>query len=1475
MFKNIPNPVPALSLWLLALLLLCLQPGYAAVTDSSYLSPMADTAQKADVVDYVEGVFKNIKDKGRYVNALSAEEMGSLPVGLVREINGKIYVIAIDSARMTPSGAYFNAYFRFTFPGTNSELIFGAKNVAFTPGGIAASGSTKLVLLKQKDIPINDHLDLIFPGDGTNYVEWDCNGFRAANLSGIFEFDKGWLQPEDKASDKLRAAMQVNVHDLNNIMASVDIPAFHINGLKDFSFKVKNATVDMSDIANPTGLNVTGDMLTDPGNPLLWRGFYLQELEVGLPQQLATQKGRPKVSVTNFILDDQGVSGAITAENILPLGDASAGGWPLSVDKIGLSFSKNKLNGGELAGLLQVDFLGKDPLGYDASVSMRGGDTYYSFALRTTEDKKYPFFAGEITLNKNSRIQITKTEKDFVPMAVLNGKVSLKQRLLNINNISFQELTLSTQRPYVHSGTFDITNTDTSTSKVGGFPIGFDDIHIGISEGKIGIGATVRLNFMNSSDKGFSGKTSFVVTAAQEEETQSVTVDGSVIQKTRTRWKLDKVAVNDIELTVKVMAFSMHGILTIFDDHPVYGNGFRGMLDFSIPGPIPKAKANAYFGSKDDYRYWHVDAYIGVTIPIGMLQITGLMGGMSYHMERPSNFDPYESRNAVDQKGGLKDVSEIFPYVPTRDAGLGFIGGVSLAFVQEMVVNANVALEVQFGTDGGFRYAQFDGAGYVVHQALKAKSKDEAKEDASAPVWVKFKMRYDNVNSTYDASFKTYINIAGVLRGINENGLVGEAAFHMAPNEWWFYIGRPSQMFGLNILGLAEIKTYFMMGSKVEDMPPVPQEVSEVFDNVNTNFMAMENTMSKGGGFGFGAHFRAGFSFDFGVYGEFALGAGTDILLRNYGEARCKGSNSIIGFNGWYASGQAYVFVKGDVGIRVKVFGKKRGFSIAKLSAAVLLQAKLPNPSWFRGMVGVKYAVLGGLIKGTANIKIELGSQCELVGAKELNVVVISDIKPGDQNNDVSVFATPQVAFNMAVGKPFSMMNEFDEVATYRIQLDELKLMKEQTEIRGTTELAADGSSASLTLRDILPPKSTLTASAKVHIDRQNGGSWEALKNGHNIDYETKAATFTTGEAPDYIPWENVAYAYPVKRQYNLLTREYGKGYIKLKRGQPYLFAEVDNSGKKWKVDAAMATAQGQSTAVPVSYTENTAEIGFDIPANLSRETIYSFNINRASLDGEAAANNVVTKNTTTISEEGDTTTFSQKMLKGNASSAVTKEVISYNFRTSRYGTFAEKMNAMTDARDLFDVATNYISVIGQRFDAEETFDKFELEGDGAFSTKPLVTLRAGTNNGWLQNQLMPLLYNNYPFHPSINITRDLNVTGGIPPLEAVRLYNNDIAGYKLEDGNINDGYAPSKAGRCRFMYYVSFVANDDYHELLNKANRYYISGGQPTPAISRLMTSLFPDLQGNQFYPVELQYRLPGKNNITSTITRSIYYKL
>ena len=482
---------------------------------------------------------------------------------------------------------------------------------------------------------------------------------------------------------------------------------------------------------------------------------------------------------------------------------------------------------------------------------------------------------------------------------------------------------------------------------------------------------------------------------------------------------------------------------------------------------------------------------------------------------------------------------------------------------------------------------------------------------------------------------------------------------------------------------------------------------------------------------------------------------------------------------------------------------------------------------------------------------------------------MISDIKPDDQTTAVSVFATPQVAFNIPVAKPFSMLNEYDVVATYRVQLDELSLLKDKTPITGTTEITTDGTAASLSLRDILPPQSTLVATAKVHVERQDGSAWVALKDSlDKVDYETKSTIFTTGEAPDYIPWENVTYAYPIKRQYNLLVKEYPKGYIKLKRGQPYLF-------EKWKVSADLKPVKGPAIGTDVAYDKNMTQVNFNIPASLLKETIYTFSLRGISPDVSAAADNVSTT-TTTNAADGDTTTITTNTLKGNAIAAVSKELIGYSFRTSKYGTFTEKMSDVTDPKNLYDVATNYISVIGQRLTMAETFDKFEIAGDATFSTKPLINLQAGMNNIWLRDTLMPLLYTGYPFDPSMTITRDLTSAAGIPPLDAVRLYNNDYSLYQLEDVAVADGAAPAISGPICYMYYVSWVAYTDYYELQAKASKLYLNRGNITPAISRLITkNIFPDLQGYLYYPVEMEYRLPGSNNITSSITKSIYYKL
>jgi hypothetical protein len=194
---------------------------------------------------------------------------------------------------------------------------------------------------------------------------------------------------------------------------------------------------------------------------------------------------------------------------------------------------------------------------------------------------------------------------------------------------------------------------------------------------------------------------------------------------------------------------------------------------------------------------------------------------------------------------------------------------------------------------------------------------------------------------------------------------------------------------------------------------------------------------------------------------------------------------------------------------------------------------------------------------------------------------------------------------------------------------------------------------------------------------------------------------------------------------------------------------------------------------------------------------------------------------------------------------------------------------------DVMDIATDYVPVIGKRFDSYETFDKFELSGDGD-KTSSLMFASAVPTNNWLQNKIIPLLYQQYPLDDNIKI-EGRNVTQmGTVPLKAVSVYNNDPGGYQLTPDAIQAGSAPAMSGRFRIMYFLSYVTYQDYHELLSKAVGKYISGNRPAvpAAIQQLLATPYPELEANQQYGVEVGYRLPGTNTVTSTVNYNILYR-
>ncbi len=1440
-----------------------------------------------------------VQQEARLVDQLSASDVTRLPVGIVQPAGNQDIIIAVDSARITAQGAFFSAYTAIAFPGSGQEIAFVAKDVSFSPGGISLSSGTKLMLASAQTIQLSEKLWLELPADGRNYVEWDCNGFKAVNLKGNFIFSRSLLEPDNEllAADpnaKVKASFEVNTKDLNNILARVDISPFKISGLNDLSFEVKQAVVDMSDIINPEGFSFPKDYQNVYGESInLWRGFYLKELNIKLPAQFAGSKGRPSIQAANVLIDDAGLSGLFSVNNILT--DGSMDGWPFTVNRLSLQLLQNKVAGGGMSGALNIPFLGADTLSYTADIFQDDKGLNYAFAISIDQQKEYNMpFGGTLKLDKGCMVKVHKVNDQFVASALLNGSINVNQASAVIKDIKFEQLELVTKKPYVTKGTFSIAGS--GQSSMANFPISLEEIKLGIYDGQLALGMNVTAGFMNQSDKGFSGSTRLLFIAKAEEEINIV----GKSQYKKQRWKFDRLQIEDIAVNCNIGSFGLKGLLRIFDNDAVYGKGFRGNLELSLPVLPQPVKAAGYFGSKTDFRYWQVNIFAPTgKIPIAPpLFIDGIMGGMSYHMVRQQgefkpdfsamNKEVVPKNNNNDTAVAPRDSRGEFIFLPEKSAGLGFMAGVTLLVAQEKVVNGDALLEVAFREGGGLKYTQFSGGAYFF-TALKDRTRKLSKESdvLNAPAYAHLKMLYDNDNKTFHANLKAYLNAYNAIKGVGPNGMVGEAVIHVDPKDWYVYIGKPSQMLGVEVLRLARAQGYFMIGTQIEPMPDPPSEVSSIIGNMDKGLMRDETSMAMGKGFGVGARMDVGFSapkkdggcfqkkFPFPFYASFSAGGGADIMLRNYGDAHCKGSNEKIGINGWYASGQAYMYLSGKIGIALKKC--KRHFDIVSLGAAAILQAKLPNPSAFKGALAANYRILGGLIKGRVNLKFAIGDECEIVqpGNELGDIKVIADVQPTDGGTAVSVFAAPQATFNIPIDQEFEMMNNEDVNQTYRIRLDDFSMYKASQKIANTNiEWNASKDVAILNARDILPPSSQLKVNLKLHFEKLVNNKWvPVLEDGH-VDEEVRTLSFTTGEAPDFIPEENVAFSYPANHQYNFYKNEYKKGYIKLKRGQPYLFNTQDNLGS-YKFTSRLKQVDGTIIEQPVLYNAAETTVQFDIPESLKNNSIYQFSVVRTPLQGQSINRNVKQQQKKLDVGEDAELELNTKELTSAIAMNVERDLYNSDFRVSNYNTFVEKMNAVTNAEDLFDIANGNVAVIGKRLTADETFDKFELTGNGG-SVIPLVTAEASKENKWLNNINFPLLYQLYPSDNDVVIgwrdTKEL----GVMPLKAVKLRNDQNPdGYLLNKSQVENGFAPANGGRMIVGYYLSYYVSRDFMELRNKAAAKYLSSNYDAlpEGIKRILTVQgYTDLLEDT-YKIKLNYTLPGMSNANTSKELSIQF--
>jgi hypothetical protein len=942
-------------------------------------------------IDYVNSVVHNVEESQNFINLgnLSPDSNVALPFGIIKDIGAARYVIAIDSLKFKPNGAFFSAYAAIDFPGTTKKIAFRAGNIKFNPAGVVGGNQARLYLASSHVFQINPTVRLRLLDNGENWVEWDCNGFKAINLVGNFEFSKNKLRPDAaQTSDTIvTAKFQIYTQNIHEFIASINMTPFTVVGLDNWNFKVNNAVVDMSELANAPGMSFPLGYNNPNISPLeLWRGFYLKEFKIKLPPELSrTGDVRTEISAYNLLIDNMGVSGLFQVSPIFSLGEGNMNGWDFSIDQLSANFVCNNLTGGGFKGQIKIPVDQVKSLSYEALISKNPATNTidYAFAVKPTENIDFNVFGAKVNLNNNSCISVVKVGSTFKPTAVLSGYIGFENAKLNsgIGKLNFYNLTIVPQAPYITNGVFGLELTNAAKFKYKNFSISLNNLIVGVDNSNPYLGTDVNLKIADFKSCDFGISTSILV---KGKFTKSPTASGPFANNIG-KLEFDRITISGANLNFQTGPITLAGGLIFKDNDPVYGDGVFGNLSFSIPHVLPNPIGAAVgFGNTGVYKYFYVDVKIPGPIPIGgsPFVITSIIGGVYYHMapnkSSPSDFISLSSNFAG--SGPLK-------YVPDPNINLGIKLGAGMMLTSSQF-RGDALLDINFNASGSINEVSLTGNLYGTA--------------GSIPIVGNMLLKYNVPSKTFDGMFQVTATYYAI---VNANGYL---KIHSEPSYWNICAGTPSQPMTVRFLGLSGASGYLMTGHNLElptGNPKITPSRTAGELNTGQGLCIGSNIKSNIDGGLPWSFFSVKFHLDFD--------AGFDVMIKNYGQnAKCSGQP--VGINGRQVEGNAYLYLDAKVSIQGHfkfpgdcpkeyqchllcchgcgilsysncktittgcLFNESFDKTIFQSSLDMGVSAKLPKPVYFTGYIKKPYNYFGGRVSGDVDFNFKYGDDCQI-----------------------------------------------------------------------------------------------------------------------------------------------------------------------------------------------------------------------------------------------------------------------------------------------------------------------------------------------------------------------------------------------------------------------------------------------------------------------------------------------------------------
>jgi hypothetical protein len=1437
----------------------------------------ADTNSGAFSGQKIAETFAALDAKNSYSEEFTAAELNMLPCGVKKTINNNEFAVAVSNLALHNDYAELTVFARMKISQRPAPLYFAAAGLKFFYD-TGFGGDASLVLLGDVDIPINEHTKLtlrggsldtetgaVAPGKKTA-LSVDCSGFKELEVEAGLVFSESFIQKVSESGsvlpDPVSADFSIVVNDWSNLFVQINLPTFQIKGLDGFLFTLSDISFDFSDHQNPAPSAFPSGYAARymiGGSPDLWRGVSAKNLKVTLPKDFSKNGAPVSFSAQNLLIDDNGISGLFTGENILPIDIGNASGWAFSIRKFFLEMEAHKIKSGGFDGLIGLPVGDSVLLDYRAQIM---GNNNYQLVVALKDTLDFDMLMGKATLAPNSSVTIQMKNGKFMPEANLNGFLTIQADVsgeeTQLKNIEFRSLRFKTEVPYASVGYMGYAGE----IKLFNLPASISHISVEAPSDRLNLGFDLSINL---DDKYLSASSRLNISSRY------------ITTNDRGQWKyqglkIDKIGLQNCEIAGLI---SLSGNLELMENDPVYGNGFSGDIELKFKKIIEGCSVSVAvaFGSKNGLRYWFVDGAATFPTPIpvvGAIGINGFGGGACMGMKRVLN-------------GGLGKSKTGCGFLPDKNLGLGLKAAVFFKTMQGNALSGEASFEMLFNNSGGintigfYGYAEFAGnipgleggiakissafKGFVDKEnqltqgnpsgisALEKNKQENPSEAAKQSTGAEEKAANANIAAavgilysvqerTLHANFDFYVNAAGgMIRGTASNHRAGVGVLHISPQKWYVFLGRPDDRIGLQvgIPGIATVKadSYFMLGDDIPGSPPPPLEVSSYLSQKGEsyNYMRDLNGLQSGRGIAFGASlgFSTGDLTFLILYARFQAKAGFDIMIKDYQNAQCRGRSGPIGINGWYANGQAYAYLGGELGVKVNLKFFKGRFPIISGGCAALLQAKLPNPTWFGGAMGVHFNLLGGLVKGNMRFKFNIGEECEIIfpGTSPLEVSMISDLSPTPNAAEVDVFTAPQLALTNPARTEFEMSDE-NGTKKYRIFLDKFTLKDGNNSIPGEIKWSSENTVATFYSHEVLPPYKSLKLEVAVGFEEYANGRWSVVSTSGQKALETRDLTFTTGGAPDYIPEHNVEYAYPVKNQLYYYPKESTKGYVQLKRGQEYLFP---TNGWSYSVQIDRSD---RSEKKNFTYDASNKRLHYDLP-NLVRNEAYSIDF-ISTPTATSSSTSTQQKETVLLSEEDNLVTQTSAAAGQVIRESSGKSLLAYAFRSSKYYTFKEKVSNLRKVNVMTDLDGPYTVGLSFRISSPEEFDDVETYGTEESGNKALITAQAVLTDDYYKQLIYPLLYKDYPAAPNLQLGRESDGIG-VPPVYGFGKW--------------------VETEKFPVRYYIPKYYLNDFRELRAK----YVNGGQ---ANHPLVNASFPDILSGK-YPAILQYVLPGGESGTS----------